>query len=124
MSASLKFNGIDMPVPKQNGFKITKNKIWSANTKRNDNGGMVGTIIAIKRKIEIEWAVLTPEQVKRIDDVVSDASMPFTSISYRDEQGGTTEMTAYFGDPTYPIYSLNVNGKQLLTGVKVNGIEQ
>lgn len=121
---TLKFNGIDMPIPKINGFKISKNKIWSRNTGRNDYGSMVGSIIAIKNKVEIEWPPLSNSEVAAIDDVVSDVDNPFVPIEYTNERGEVTTITAYFGDVTYPVYSMNAQGKMIINGVKISGIEQ
>lgn len=120
----LKFNNVDLPCPKQGGFTITKSKIWSGNMGRNDNGEMVGTIKAVKRKIEIEWPLLAPEQIQMIDNIVSNPKEPFVPIEYTDECGNTTRITGYFEDVSYPVYSLNVLGKQVMTGVKVSGIER
>lgn len=120
----LKFNGVAMPIPKQGGFSISKNKIWSRNAGRNDAGSMVGTIIAVKKKIEIEWPPLTTDQVHLIDSIVSDPDNPFVPVEYTDEAGNVTEITGYFGDVSYPVYSMNAAGKQIISGVKLSGIEQ
>lgn len=122
--AVLKFDGIEMPTPKFNGFKISKNKIWSKNTGRNGNGDMVGTIIAVKRKVEITWPILEAGQISLIDNIVSNPNTPYHQVQYTDESGNVTEITAYFNDASYPILSVNLNGKQLLEGVGINGIEK
>ena len=124
MSAELYFDGVKMPTPKFNGFKIQKNKIWSKNTGRNGNGDMVGTIIAVKRKVEIVWPVLEAGQISAIDDIVSNPDVPYHQIKYTDERGNVTEITAYFNDASYPILGANIHGKQLLDGVGINGIEK
>lgn len=93
--AVLKFDDVEMPTPKFNGFKVGKNKIWSKNAGRNGYGEMVGTIIAIKRKIEITWPVLEAEKISVIDDIVSNPNIPYHKIDYTNEQGGTTSMIAY-----------------------------
>lgn len=113
-----------MPTPKIEGFNISKNKIWSKNAGRNDLGDMVGTIIAIKYKVEIEWPPLTTTQIALIDDIVSDINNPYTSVKFTNERGEITEITAYFGDATYPIYGTNIYGKQIMNGVKIDGIQQ
>lgn len=113
-----------MPIPKLSGFTITKNKVWSRNAGRNDNADMVGTIIAIKRKIQIEWPPLSSDEVATIDSVVSNINNPFVEVQYTDETNNTTTITAYFGDATYPVYTMNANGNMILSGVKVDGIEQ
>ena len=120
---TLVFDGITMPSPKYNGMKISKNKIWSKNTGRNDFGDMVGTIIGIKRKVEITFPPLSPAQTALLDSIVS-SSQAFHTMSYTDESGGTTNMTVYFNDPIYPILGLNINGKQINDGVAVNAIEK
>lgn len=122
-SAVLIMDGIRMPTPKYNGVRISKNKIWSKNTGRNDFGDMVGTIIRIKRKVEITFPPLTPEQTELLDSVVSSIE-PYHSMSYTDESGKVTTMTVYFNDPIYPILGTNINGKQINDGVGVNAIEQ
>lgn len=123
--AVLKFDGVTMPTPKFNGFKISKNKIWSKNSGRvASNAKFVGTIIAIKRKVEITWPVLEASQIAVIDNIVSNASIPYHTVQYTSESGVTTTITAYFGDAVYPILGMDINGKELLEGVGIDGIEQ
>lgn len=122
-NAVLIMDGITMPTPKYNGFKISKNKIWSKNTGRNDYGDMVGNIIKIKRKVEITFPPLTPAQTALLDSVVS-STTSYHTLSYTDEAGNITTMTVYFNDPVYPILGTNIHGKQINDGVGVNAIEQ
>lgn len=124
---TLEINGVVMPTPKHGGVKITKNKIWSSNSGRStaaDGARMQGTIIAIKRKVQIEWPPLHPETVAIIDAQVNDITKPFVKMKYTDERGQTTEMDVYFGDPTYTIYGFNAAGDMIVTGIAVSGIEQ
>jgi len=121
---TLEFNGIAMPIPKAEGFTVSKNKIWSKNAGRNDLGTMVGTILAIKTKVEIEWPPLDTKQVELIDNIVSDINKPFTQIRFTNERGEVTPITAYFGDAVYPVYGTNIYGKQIMIGVKIDGIQQ
>ena len=120
----LEFNGVAMPIPKIGGFNISKNKIWSKNAGRNDLGDMVGTILAIKYKVEIEWPPLSTDQVALIDDIVSDINTPYTTVKFTNERGVVAEIMAYFGDATYPVYGTNIYGKQIMTGVKIDGVQQ
>ena len=69
-------NGYEFPI-KYNGYKHSRNKIHSANTGRNNNGNMVGTILAIKDKFECELAPITPAQAKQIDDIFNSTTMFF-----------------------------------------------
>lgn len=119
----LKFNDQIMPSPKPNGFTITKNKIWSRNTGRNSLGNMIGTIIAIKTSIDITWPPLTFEQIETIDNIVSDINNPFVNIEYLNERGQMSKMIVYFSDVPYPIISI-INGKEIIDGVQLSGIQQ
>ena len=101
-----------MPNPVENGVKLSKNKIWSNNTGRDTSGHMTGTIKAIITKLEIQWENLTQAEAGLIDSVVSDASTPFTTVSYVDVNGKDETIEAYFGDPIYSIRNYDVNKKQ------------
>lgn len=114
-----------MPNPVENGIKLSKNKIWSDNTGRDTNGRMTGTIKAIITKLEIQWENLTQAEADLIDSVVSDASTPFTTVSYVDVNGKDKTIEAYFGDPTYSIRNYDVNKKQqTYDSVSVSTIQQ
>ena len=63
--------GVRFPVA-YNGYTYSRNKIWSKNTGRNDYGEMVGTIVDIKDKVELQLPPLTGEQALLLDNVVSD----------------------------------------------------
>ena len=68
--------GVRFPVA-YNGYTYSRNKIWSKNTGRNDYGEMVGTIVDIKDKVELQLPPLTGEQALILDNVVSDIDNPF-----------------------------------------------
>lgn len=116
-------DGVQLPTPALEGLTITTNKIWSANTGRLENSGeMAGTIVAMKRKIEIKWPVLTMEKAKVIEDAVSSMT-PFHTLKYTDMAGQTEEITVYFGDPSYVLYSYS-HGVQFVRDVAVSAIEK
>jgi len=122
--AILKFDGVVMPTPKFNGFKVSHNKIWSKNSGRNGEGSWVGSIIAVKTKVEITWPVLDSSQISTISNIV-DSTTAFHSIDYTNEKGVTQHIdNVYFGDGIYPILGMNINGKQLLEGVGIDAIEK
>lgn len=123
MGYVLKINGVLMPTPKHNGVTISENKIWSTNTGRAMNGEMQGTIIAIKKKAEIEFPLLTPTQVDLINNEVSNVSKPFIPVEITYPSGGTKTFNAYAGDVAYPIYGL-VRGKYCVVGFKLDLIEK
>lgn len=70
-------------------------------------------------------ANLTQAEADLIDSVVSDASTPFTTVSYVDVNGKDKTIEAYFGDPTYSIRNYDVNKKQqTYDSVSVSTIQQ
>ena len=123
MGYVLKINGKTMPTPKHNGVTISENKIWSTNTGRSMNGEMQGTIIAIKKKAEIEFPLLTPSQVDLINNEVSNISKPFIPVEITYPTGGTKTFNAYAGDIAHPVYGL-VKGVHCVVGFKLDLIER
>lgn len=110
-----------LPTPKLGGLTITPNKMWSANTGRLESSGeMVGTIVAIKRKISIKWPDLTMDQIQIIEAAVSSMTA-FHKLTYTDMTGQTHELQVYFGDPTYTIYAYS-EGIQLVRDAAVDAI--
>lgn len=121
--SELYIGGVQMPTPALEGVTITREKVWSSDTGRSSSGKMLGTIVAIKSKITIKWPVLTFDQVKTIENAVSDADDPFVTVKYTDMTGTTVTKTMYFGTPTYTMYGAAA-GTQWVKDVTVDGIEQ
>ena len=123
MAYNLTIGGVSMPEPKQGGLTVEENKVWSKNTGRSNNTAkMLGTIVAIKRKLEIEFPPLTPAQLATVKSAIS-TTTPFKTVVFDHPAGGTVTMTAYFGDFVIPVYSWN-SGCKVMTGVKISCIEQ
>ncbi len=116
-------NGVALPTPALQGVTITHNKVWSSNTGRTASGNLVGTIVAIKRKLSIRWPPLTEQQVSLIQDAVNDPDHPFSTVRYRDADGQEVTCTMYFGDPSYTQYSWS-DGIRRVLDVTVDAIEQ
>lgn len=116
-------DGVTLPTPALEGLTISTNKIWSANTGRLENSGeMAGTIVAIKRKLEIKWPELSMEKIRIIEDAVSNTE-PFHELKYTDMTGRTRTITVYFGDISYTIYSYS-SGVQRVKGASISAIEK
>lgn len=120
---ALIINRVEFPVA-YNGYTISRNKIWSRNTGRNDYGDMVGTIIAIKNKVEIQLVPLTPAQAGVLDAVVSDIDNPFPTAEILFVDGTRKQITIYTGDISYPWLSTSLGDGGLITGVKLSAIEK
>ena len=116
----LKFEDVQMPEPKS--LTVSPEKIWSSNTGRGDNGKMVGDVVAIKTTLKIEWAVLSSEQISKIDKYLS---TPFFKCTFLNPRKGNAEttITVYAGTPAYPVYSY-VKGYPEYVGIAVDLIEQ
>lgn len=120
---ALIINGVEFPV-KYDGYTVSRNKIWSSNTGRNNNGNMVGTIVAIKTKVEVELAPISPAKAAIIDSVVSDVSNPFRTAKILYVNGQQKEVTIYTGDISYHWLGQAVGDGGLITGVTLSVIEQ
>lgn len=107
-----------------NGYTYSRNKIWSKNTGRNDYGEMVGTIVDIKDKVELQLPPLTGEQALLLDNVVSDIDNPFPTAQVLFLGGQQKEMTIYTGDVTYPYLTRAKNEDGLIVGAKLSLIQK
>ena len=123
MIKALKINGVEFPV-KYDGYTLSRNKIWSTNTGRNNAGNMVGTILAIKNKVEVELVPITPQKAQILDNVLSDINNPFPTAKVLYLNGIEKEMTIYTGDVSYHWLSQAIGDGGLITGIKVSCIEK
>lgn len=123
MIKALIINGVEFPV-KYDGYTLSRNKIWSTNTGRNNAGNMVGTILAIKDKVEVELVPITPQKAQILDNVLSDINNPFPTAKVLYLNGIEKEMTIYTGDVSYHWLSQAIGEDGLITGVKVSCIEK
>lgn len=119
-AAALYIGGTLMPTPKAGGVKISKNKIWSSDTGRVASGYMEGTLVAVKRKVEIQWPPLTRSQVSTIESKVTGQ---WTTLKIIDLTGSQFTMNCYFGDPSGSWYSW-VDGIAVVQDYTVNAIER
>lgn len=121
--SELYVDGVQLPTPAKDGITFSSNKIWSSNTGRLEQSGLIaGTIVCIKRKLEIKWNHLSWDQVSAIESAVS-TLVPFHTLTFTDLHGTTTTMSVYFGDPKYTQYSWAA-GMQWFDDVSVSAIEQ
>lgn len=119
----LYLNGVKVATPAQNGISRSVNKTWSENSGRTTAGKAVGTIKYVKIKLEITWDKLSAAELKKIEDIVNDASTPFKPVRYREIDGNMKTITCYFGDSVAPIRRYK-GGKAEVTGYKLSAIEQ
>lgn len=120
-ASSLVIGGKNMPEPKQNGLKITREKIWSKNTGRGADGTTIGDVVARKWKLQVEWPILSDDEAAVVGNAVEPA---FFSVKFKNpntKKMDTLEM--YAGTPVYPVYSY-AEGLPRYVGVAVDLIEK
>ena len=106
------------------GYTYSRNKIHSKNTGRTNTGNMVGSILAIKDKIEVTTTPLTPTQAKAIDDIFNSNTM-FHTVKAMFVDGTQKEVTAYFGENiTYNWIGTSISGDGLIEPVRIGIIQQ
>lgn len=89
------------------GLKWSIMSIQSADSGRAENGDMIATLVAKKRKLEIKYANLSPEDAKAIlEEVCGDM---FFEVTYYDVLAGEQETrTFYVGDRSLDWYNYNI----------------
>lgn len=89
------------------GLKWSIMSIQSADSGRAENGDMIATLVAKKRKLEIKYANLTPEDAKAILEEV--CGNMFFEVTYYDVLAGEQETrTFYVGDRSTDWYNYNI----------------
>ena len=110
-----------------NGVKIATPKTYEATvsdldgeSNRNANGDLIRDRIAVKRKLNLEWGLLTQSEMSQILNAVSRV---FFTVTFPDPQLGMVTKTMYVGDRTAPAYQY-INGEVKWQGLKMNFIEK
>lgn len=107
--------------PKVSGLKWSIMSIQSADSGRAEDGTMIATLVAKKRKLEVSYANLTPAQAKAILSVV--CGDMFFDVTYYDFLSGEQETrTFYVGDRSGDWYNYNI--EKGIENLQFNLIEQ
>lgn len=115
----LKVNNTEFPNPSKMQVTIED---WDASTSsRLSNGELARDRVAVKRKIEVEYSLLTGEQMSLILKATEDV---FFSVTYFDpKENGMKTITAYTGNRTPSFYVLQ-DEKVLYRDFKFSLIEK
>lgn len=113
----LKINNMAIATPKT--YEVTVQDL-DGETNRNANGDMIRDRIAVKRKINLEWAPLSQSEISTLLTAVSGV---FFTVTFPDPQDGLITKTMYVGDRTSPAYQFK-NGEVKWSGLKMNFIEK
>jgi hypothetical protein len=103
------------------GLKWSIMSVQSADSGRAEDGKMIATLVAKKRKLELKYANLTPEDAKAIlEEVCGDM---FFEVTYYDVLAGEQETrTFYVGDRSLDWYNFNI--ERGIENLAFNLIEQ
>lgn len=92
MAAILKAGDVVLPAPVK--LSVSDEILWSSNTGRSTKSGkMIGDVIAEKKTIDIEWGVLTADEMSLISSKLKGGFYPVSFI----ENGTLLTITAYRG---------------------------
>lgn len=115
-------NGNSIPVPDEDCFKRTKNKLWSSNTGRATSGKMVGDIVAVKYTLEFSWSELTADEVLSLETAVGTDA--FFLVTFPEEgTGNALTKTFYAADMTYGTKRI-IKGNEIYSDISLQLIEQ
>ncbi len=114
-----------MPSPIEEGFTYKEEKIWSDNAGRNNKGDAIGTILAIKKTIDIQFPLLDHKTIEKINNEVSNRSKPFVPVFYDSElsDGLKFDGKCYFDSVAVPIKGFR-KGKSIVKGYKLTAIQK
>lgn len=114
---SLIINGVTVVAPKS--FKVSISDV-DGETGRNARGDMVRDRVAVKRKLECEWGLLSQAEMSALLTAVKSE---FFTVSYPDPEVGIISRTFYVGDRSAPAYSW-ANNLKPWSGLSMNFIER
>ena len=115
----ISINGVKVATPKTYEPTISD---FDGESNRNANGDLIRDRIAVKRKLNLEWGLLTQSEISKILNAVSDV---FFTVTFPDPQLGMITKTMYVGDRTAPAYFFDKNTQTVKwQGLKMNFIER
>lgn len=134
MAYTLKFgwteNSLEaMPSPSVDGFKITREKVWSSNAKRTSSAEFKGTLIAIKTTLDMSFpADTTPAQMKKLLKYVSPTGTKaelnqkkYAYVQFTNEFSELETKRFYFGNPSFDAHVF-LNGKFLWSSIQIQAV--
>lgn len=123
MGFVLEVDGKKWRLPSVGGWKITREKIWSANTRRTSSGKMNGTIIAIKTTLDMAFPPNTTKKELEVIKSSVDSTKEWHEIKFTNELGEKETDYFYFGNPSYESYSF-IDGKMVLSSISIQAVNR
>ena len=113
----IKIDGVVIPTPS----KYTPGIMNITKSERNAAGKMIMEIIAVKRKLEMSWGILTSQETS---DLLNAVSGTFFTVEYPDPQTKNINTGEFYvGDRVAGMVSFN-KGVPSWSGMKFNLIER
>lgn len=117
----------EMPCPASDGWKVGREKVWSANAKRNASATFSGTLIAEKVTLDMAFpANLTFLQIKKLKKYAcpnpKTKSHRYCYIQFTNEEGETETKKFYFGAVTFDAHAF-INGKFIWSSIQIQAVE-
>ncbi len=115
----MKINGVTIRTPtelKVGTFRISKSE-------RTADGAMTMDIIAVKRRLDLTWSLITSADLQQIMSLLA-PNQAFHTIVYPDpENGETATITAYLGDTGQEV-GQQISGTRYWRDVQIALIER
>lgn len=114
----LKLNGQEVKAPKSMSVTIAD---LDGETHSAADGTLIRDRITVKRKLQVEWGVMTQAEIQQI---LTNIQNVFFTVEFTDPLAGTKTCTMYVGDRSSDFYSWNLRGQIMYSGLKADFIEQ
>lgn len=116
----------DMPTPKIDGWKISREKVWGADAKRSASALFSGKLVAKKVTLDMVFpANLSPQEIKKILKYADPDNLKnkYCYIQFTNEKGGLETKQFYFGNPSFDAHVF-LNGKMLWSSIQIQAVER
>ena len=121
-----KDNMEDMPKPKAEGWKISREKVWGPNAKRSASGLFSGNLKTKKVTLDMAFpANLTPADMKKLLKYADPDNLKnkYCYIQFTNEKNEVETKRFYFGNPSFDAMSY-INGKFIWSSIQIQAVER
>lgn len=121
-----KDNMEDMPKPKAEGWKISREKVWGANAKRSASGKFSGKIVTKKVTLDMAFpANLSSADMKKLLKYADPDNLKnkYCYIQFTNEKNEVETKQFYFGNPSFDAMSY-INGKFIWSSIQIQAVER
>lgn len=116
----------DMPTPKSEGWKISREKVWGANAKRSASALFSGKIVAKKVTLDMAFpANLSSADMKKLLKYADPDNLKnkYCYIQFTNEKNEVETKQFYFGNPSFDAMSY-IKGKFIWSSIQIQAVER